>query len=468
MKKPPVPLRGIFTITRSLRSGCKDITPLILVIAGLLLAIGTQPLHAGWIRSYGDQMGNWEAEGRSIYPTSDGGYIACAYYWFLVSERIWVLKTNSEGDTVWTRKYVGHAGWDDTVLQAADGGFIITGTFYSSDPWRWDVWLFKLSGDGNILWEKFYSSNERSYDYGQSLQQTSDGGYIISGTFSSDSTGCDVWLIKTDMNGDTLWTKTYDPGEEKWMSGYCVKQTADGGYIISTNLGLVTEDAGLIKTDSLGTVEWTRIYEGKGTGWHVEPTMDGGYLIATEYRVIKTDSIGDIIWEKDYGGHCVRQTSDGGYIIAKAKGLTWELVKTDTDGEELWGQNYGICINSVRQTDDGGYILTGYKDFFLWLIKTDSLGYVSLAEEPPVTPVTHPSNWQISASIGPQITLRYTNHPQGFHAFIFDAVGRRVAEIHSAGTSGTITWGDGHKPGVYFIRVESGASRQMQKVVLIR
>jgi hypothetical protein len=87
-------------------------------------------------------------------------------------------------------------------------------------------------------------------------------------------------------------------------------------------------------------------------------------------------------------------------------------------------------------------------------------------EEPPVT-VAH-ANWHITQSVGTQIVLRYNNHPEGFHVSVFDAIGRKVDELHSTGTVGTITWGQGYGPGVYFIRVEGAASHITQKVVLVR
>jgi len=136
-----------------------------------------------------------------------------------------------------------------------------------------------------------------------------------------------------------------------------------------------------------------------------------------------------------------------------------------------WMRGYGsenVDIGtSVRQTTDGGYIIVGgsadpetyYGD--LYLVKTDSLGYVGVAE-----PVTH-LDWEVISPIGHQITLRYSDLPQGFSASVFDTSGRKVDELHSDLTSGTLEWGEGISPGVYFIREESETSPSVQKVILI-
>lgn len=184
----------------------------------------------------------------------------------------------------------------------------------------------------------------------------------------------------------------------------------------------------------------------------------------------------------------MQETPDGGYIIA---GYTspwfgeiedlW-LIKTDSEGDTLWTRIYGgeaeDLGNCVDQTADGGYIITGATKSFgvggydLWLLKTDASGdTLGVVEEPPVTPVTHPSNWRLRASVGQQIVLQYSDFPQGFHAQVFDAIGQKVDELHSVSPSGTLTWGedDGcYSPGVYFIRSSSEEPSVTQKVILIK
>ena len=176
-------------------------------------------------------------------------------------------------DTMWTRTYGGTT--DDrgySVQQTADGGYIIAGLTYRGFS---DVYLIKTDTSGDTLWTRTYGGE--SSDEGYSVRQTADGGYIVAGYTRSGYNSPDVYLIKTDASGDTLWTRTYGGiGDDR---GYSVELTADGGYIVA---GVSIGDLYLIKTDGTGDTLWTRTYGGMRTdeGWSVKQTADGGYVIA--------------------------------------------------------------------------------------------------------------------------------------------------------------------------------------------
>jgi hypothetical protein len=225
-------------------------------------------------------------------------------------------------------------------------------------------------------------------DEGFSVQQTTDGGYIIAGFSDSFSIGRDVYLIKTDSTGKLTWENSY--GGAGSNVGNCVKQTLDGGYIIAgyTNIyGAGGFDVWLIKTDINGTKQWDKTFGGTLGDWanSIELTSDGGYIItgttvsygagAQDVWLIKTDSNGNEEWSKTFGGinsdrgEEVKVTSDGGYIIT---GLTGSfgagqddiyLIKTDENGDTLWtktiGGELGEQGRSIQQTNDDGYIIAG-------------------------------------------------------------------------------------------------------------
>jgi hypothetical protein len=353
--------------------------------------------------------------GNSVQQSTDGGYIITGYTnSFGAGMRdVWLLKTNSSGDTLWTRTYGSAGGLESgqSVEQTLDGGFIIVGN---------NVWLLKTNAGGDTLWTRKCGAGLKSANSGQ---QTQDGGYIIVGaTRPGVLDDNDVLLIKTNAFGDSLWAKTYDMANEP-DRGYSVRQTTDGGYIITgytipSSSILVVEDVLLLKTDAFGDTLWTRIYGDGDTlpdaGRSVQQTTDGGYIItgytwsfgagSRDVWLLKTNSSGDTLWTRTYGGiesdigYSVQQTQDGGYIIAGStrsfgagRGDVW-LIRTDASGDTLWTRTYGGSERdggfSVQQTvPDEGYIITGWTESYgagiydVYLIKTDGNGLVVGIEE---------------------------------------------------------------------------------------
>jgi len=385
-----------------------------------------------WSRSCG---GTEDEIAYSVVATSDGGYVMTGYTvsFGAGGTDVWLVKTDGEGNMVWNITYGGsnsEAGL--SLQQTEDGGYIVAGhtgwleelPYDKSDPFyiipanrphefHFDAYLVKTDGDGNLLWNRTYSSE--GDDYGHSVKQTSDGGYVITGytrafgiSGGGDSDDYDVWLFKTDENGDVEWSRTYGGAQND--RGESVQQTSDGGYIIA---GEKSGDFWLIKTDSNGYVMWNKTYGGKGGdhGVSLIQTPDGDYVI-TGYTnsfgagdndgwLVKTDPNGDMKWNYTYGGSesdifwAVQLTVDGGYIMAgntRSFGIGtfgiysgW-LVKTDGDGNLLWNQTYGGEVadgaRAVMETSDGGIVFAGStssigagnNDF--WLAKADEHGYI--------------------------------------------------------------------------------------------
>jgi len=305
-----------------------------------------------------------------------------------------------------------------SVCQTSDKGYIIVGETMSFGAGSYDVYLIKTDEEGNEEWSKTYGGS--STDFGFSVQQTSDGGYIISGeTFTYGVGAADVYLIKTNTSGNEEWSKTFGFAGNYWSGGKSVKQTSNGGYIITGWVGSSStgdEDIYLIKTDVSGNEEWSRTLGGSNydVGNSIDLTEDGGFIIAgntisygaggSDIYLIKTNSSGDTLWTKTFGGsgsdkgYSVQQTSDRGYIIAGetnsygAGGYDLYLIKTDEEGNEEWSRTYGgeetdsqsDVGNSVQQTSDGGYIVIGNTWSFdakpgegnIYLVKTDGEGNI--------------------------------------------------------------------------------------------
>ena len=364
------------------------ISSVLLVSANVVWAEGP-PIE--WEKTFG---GIDHDSGASVQQTTDGGYIitgATASYGAGNCD-VWLIKVDGDGNEVWTNTFGGsEQDSGASVQQTTDGGYIIAGTTNAAPliPETGNVWLIKTDSDGNDLWTYTFGNGS---DWGASVRQTVDGGYIVAGaTTSYGAGGHDVLLIKTNSDGNEIWIRTF--GGSETDDGFSVQQTTDGGYVI-TGISNSYDVNGvlLIKTDADGNDIWINTYNSFGAidGRSVQQTTDGGYVITgytffefggyPDVFLLKTDADGNEVWTKTFGGtgwdagHSVQQTTDGGYIITGNTGTyggsLW-LIKTDTDGNEIWnkiipGGNVGY---SLKQTIDGGYIITGWTINDLYLVK---------------------------------------------------------------------------------------------------
>lgn len=259
-----------------------------------------------------------------------------------------------------------------------------------------------ISTKGQITFQKTFGGND--FDNGYSVQQTTDGGYILFGETQSFGSGSqDMYLIKTDELGNEQWSQTY--GGPNWEFGRAALETNDGGYLLcGTYSALGNDTLTMIKTDALGNEIWNKKYSASqvgDAGHFVQQTSDGGYIAVgyantgsdSHVYLVKTDPAGNEIWNKvlfapgTQNAREVRQTDDGGYAIIGqtdgqgAGGLDFYLIRTDDQGDTLWTKTYGTALGEIGTalylTDDGGMILAGRGDFSggdILVIKTDDLG----------------------------------------------------------------------------------------------
>ncbi|MDD5528727.1 MAG: T9SS type A sorting domain-containing protein [bacterium] len=468
-----------------------------------------------WTKTYG---GTYWDEGKSIQQTKDGGFIIVGWTssFGAGSGDVYLIKINSSGDTLWTRTY-GETNVDlgYSVQQTSDSGFIITGCTLSFGAGDNDVYLIRTNSSGDTLWTRTFGGTKDD-DIGYSVQQTFDSGFVIVGEIGYFVTGdWDVYLIRTNSSGDTLWTKTFGGIGNDY--GITVQQTKDGGFIITgttKSFGADSGDGYLIKTSSSGDTLWTKTFGGTDNdyGSAVQQTEDGGFIITGgtesfgagkwDAYLIRTDSSGDTLWTKTFGGTDndygieVQQTFDSGFIIAGETsslgtgGTDVYLIRTNSSGDALWTKTFGGVDedwgNSIQQTEDGGFIITGTTKSFgaghedVYLIRLGKETGVEEQQLPVVSPSTtlRVNQNPFSKSTIITYTVGEVSQPRYVSLKIYDIAGKLVKSFplttgHSSLTT-NVTWNgtDNNatelKTGIYFLTLSTGTSKITKKLTIIK
>jgi hypothetical protein len=366
---------------------------ILFVLASLSLISSVWASSIMWSQTYGSGIA------LSLVETSDGGYAMAG----ITNGNFCLVKTDAYGNLEWNHTY--GEGTAHSLVETSDNGYAIAGGNQ----------LVKTDEYGNVEWNRTFSRDARS------LIVTSDGGFAIAGSSGSlTDEESDFWLVKTDAQGNVELNKTYG-GADMEVANWLV-ETSDGGYAMAGDCtGLEGGVPGfypfdntlwLVKTDGSGNMEWNQSYGEKGgfkEANSLVESSDGGYAIAgyipdafghDDFWLIKTDALGNMEWNRTYGGYgtehasCLVVTSDGGYALTGfTSGQSYIdalLVKTDAYGNMEWNQTYGGTGDeqafSMVESSDGGFALSGCTtsvyagpaDF--WLVKTD--GYGNIPEFP--------------------------------------------------------------------------------------
>ncbi|MBK6914850.1 MAG: PQQ-like beta-propeller repeat protein [Ignavibacteriales bacterium] len=369
----------------------KNITLIIItLIITNLVSIDAQDIL--WKKNFG--LNTADDFGRTVIELSDGSIIIAGYTgsYGAGGFDVWLIKTDADGDILWNKTYGGSE--DDyaySIKQTDDGGFIIGGATNSSGVGGLDYYLIKTDSDGDTLWTRTFGEGNDDICWSLAL---ADDGYVLAGGKNMQPDHPDIWIIKLDTIGNFIWEKTYGTSADE--IAWSIEVTSDNGYIIASHNPINSYDGWLIKLDSNGDSLWTKFY-GEDLGdilLYATQTQDGGYILTGRFSehtggytgnvwLIKTDSLGNVEWEKTYDyandydiGYSVQQTSDGGFIICgsaivdEGAAFGW-IIRTNEFGDILWTQevhsyvksNILSSINttlfSVIQASNGDYVVTG-------------------------------------------------------------------------------------------------------------
>jgi len=266
-----------------------------------------------WEKNFDKIANEWAY---SVQSTEDSGYIITGYTKIKGEGKrdVYLLKTDAEGNKEWEKTYGGHSNdWGESIQLTKDGGYIIVGRIYFIES-SIDVYLIKTDSVGNKQWERMFGGI--ASDVGSSVQLTKDGGYIIAGMTESKGAGeCDVYLIKTDINGEKEWENTFGGKENDW--GNSVQLTKDDGYIIAgmtESKGIGERDIYLIKTDDKGNMQWEKTFGRASEDYcnSVQLTKDDGYIIAGYTKSNETDITRTFAKGEGYGdGYLIKIDEEG-------------------------------------------------------------------------------------------------------------------------------------------------------------
>jgi hypothetical protein len=506
----------------------------------------SQPLTIDWQQCYAPRDVN---SGMSLSLFNNGDALLCqitnsggAYAdW-------WLIRTDTLGDTLWSKTYGGSN--DDIPSQmksTLDGGLILSGTTFSKNGnvqgnhGGADFWVVKVDSLGNIQWQKCLGGT--GDDFLSGIDNTSDSGYICVGRTNSNDgnvTGFhglwDYWVVRLDKNGNIKWEKCYGGSNIDFAIG--ITGTSDGGAILCGNTESIDGDvqcnyhggigdAWIVKLDSSGAIQWQQCYGG-GMMDNISivlPSGDGGYFCAgntssndeqvsgnhgaEDFWIIKIDNLGNLLWQKCYGGsqddapYCMKASSDGNFFVggytyshdgdvtgnhSASDGTDMWLIKISPEGELIWQQ----CIggNGIEVLFDFLELSVGKLSLFGYTWLSNSTGDVTCDSnmagrssawlvsmtDTTYTGVNEPSNKVRSITVFPVpanqfVRFDLTNHELVSEnmIIIMDGTGRIVDRLKARKAEKYVTWNTlNYLPGLYYYQLIGYGSTETGKIIIMK
>ncbi|MDP8239549.1 MAG: T9SS type A sorting domain-containing protein [Candidatus Hatepunaea meridiana] len=389
----------------------RNFTILLILICNIVYA---QP-QVIWHRIF---SGRWCDRCLEVIQTPDNGYALAGERGYGVSPNIktdfYLVRTNENGDSLWSRHYGGNDGENcSAILQTEDGDFLLAGKTESYGADFSDGWIVKTDSEGDVVWSRTYG---RDSEFFSSIIPITDNRYALIGMGGA----WNYYFVIIDEDGEELFADEY--GGRGAEFGRSLVQTPDEGFLLagsSTSFGEGGYDMYLIKIDEEGEIEWTQTYGGEANDYcqSIIRTIDGGYALAggtrsygageVDFYLVKIDEDGEEQWSSTYGRRyddlcfSMLQLENGDFVLAgysnrrdEGNGDDFYIIRVDSCGELIWEQNFnsGRLINevcySLIQTSDGGYALAGKSnlivgnsyDFYLVKLGTDMIAWLPLPD----------------------------------------------------------------------------------------
>jgi len=452
----------------------------------------------------------------------------------------WVVKLDSSNGIEWQSSLGGSSGdYANCIQQTFDDGYIVSGYSASDDGdvignhGGLDYWIVKLNSFGEIEWQNSLGGSLDDYAY--SIEQTGDGGYIVAGESASNDGdiignrgGIDYWIVKLDSSGSILWQRSLGGSLDDVAES--IQQTSDDGFIVAGKTASYDGDVSgnhgngdywVVKLDSSGSLEWQRSLGGSSYDWaySIEQTGDNGYIVAgrsysndgdvgehhgtpgdcADYWVAKLDSSGSIEWQHSFGGihddlaYSIQQTADNGYIVAgyslsndgdisgnHGEYDSW-ILKLSSSGSLEWqrplGGSEGDFAYYIQQTSDDGFIMAGfsrsndgdvsgnhgYEDY--WVVK--------LSADDGIKENILPTNFTLNVSPNPFNSSCRITAPENAQIEIYDLQGNVVGAngvrpMLYAPMNRTFIWkpDESISSGIYLVRVTAMNGNCVTKRIL--
>ncbi|MCR4416834.1 MAG: T9SS type A sorting domain-containing protein [Ignavibacteria bacterium] len=463
-----------------------------------------------WTKFYGGPWPYFDV-GNCVISTSDGGYaIVGETDWRGAGWKdVWLIRTDGSGDTLWTRTYgFSFSDRGRSILELPDRGFIIVGGCYYETsyppPRKPSVYIIRTDQNGDTLWTKVISSDFDSHiDEGYSVYQTPDNGFLITGLCTPHVPGGKrVYVLKIDSIGNRQWEKGFGIPGRVDAQPHKMYPTSDGGFIITGSAESYPDivDLFIMKFNSSGDTLWSKLYGGSLLDWgqDVCETNDGGFIVTGsvdftfpgygDLWVLRTDYKGDTIWTKRFGisvssaeGISICRASDGGYCIAGRRQNYVYVLRFNQDGDTLWTREiheFHGAGYSVSQAYDGDFLITGTgsardqsSDIFLLKITEQSSG---LKQE------LNPSRFELYQNypnpFNSVTVIKYeipeTNVPIKVSLKVYNILGEEVASlVNKIQTTGhyEVTFNSLQlTSGIYFYKLHTDNFVLTKKMVLIK